>query len=325
MYTADLRYFAAICEEGTLSAAAKKLHVSQPALSNYLTRLETSVGTDLFYRQQKKLRPTRAGQIYLNACRKIIEIDDNMHLSIHRLENEERSLLHIAATPYRGSLLFADIYPKFVKKFPAIDLKIHETYMADTREGLINGKYDVGFFAGFGSEDPDLRWIFSSKQEILLVVPAFHNAAVHAKKERSIKQVSLKDFSGDSFVLFSKGSNTRAKSDSLLAAAGISPFVAYESNNDLVILTMIEKGFGIGFLPASVVINDPDVVCFSLDPVCYTDQGMVLKKGKRLSEPLRYLLYLTMERDLSMPCNLSADSTVLTESVQKEFSMEEQS
>lgn len=74
-------YFIALAEEKSISKAAKRLYLSQPTLSSYLRKLESSVGTPLFYRD-KTLSLTPAGEVYLKGVRKIVAINNKMYREI---------------------------------------------------------------------------------------------------------------------------------------------------------------------------------------------------------------------------------------------------
>ena len=80
MNTRQLTYVLSIAETGNLSAAAKELGVSQPALSKYLAELEDELGTELFLRYKKQLYPTAAGKIYLEAAKRRGEPVDHILL-----------------------------------------------------------------------------------------------------------------------------------------------------------------------------------------------------------------------------------------------------
>ena len=76
MNTKQLHYILAIAEEGGLTAAAEKLHITQPALSKYLAELEKELGTELFFQHKKRYYPTAAGKIYLDAASRIIAVKE---------------------------------------------------------------------------------------------------------------------------------------------------------------------------------------------------------------------------------------------------------
>ena len=127
----ELTYITAIAEEGSLSAAGKRLKVSQPTLSVFLSKLENSLGVDLFFREKKRLVPTPAGNIYLNAARKIISVHDQTYQSIHHLTHELTESINVGATPLRGSIMIAQIFPTFSKRFPDVKINIVESYMQE--------------------------------------------------------------------------------------------------------------------------------------------------------------------------------------------------
>ena len=85
MQIKNMSYIIALAEAGTLSAAGKQLGISQPTLSVFLSNLEQELGIDLFLRDKKKLIPTPAGRIYLEAARRILatQADASVHPSAH--------------------------------------------------------------------------------------------------------------------------------------------------------------------------------------------------------------------------------------------------
>ena len=85
MQTKQLSYLLEIAQQQSLSAASKILHISQPALSQYLSNLEKELGFPLFFSYQRKLFPTSEGSIYLNAAKKIVEVKEHTYQKIASL------------------------------------------------------------------------------------------------------------------------------------------------------------------------------------------------------------------------------------------------
>ena len=125
----EMTYITVIAQAGSLSAAAKQLGVSQPTLSVFLSKLEDSLETDLFYREKKQLVPTPAGRIYLSAAQKIISVRDQTYQTIHHLTHKTTEEIVIGASPLRGSIMVAQIFPVFNKRFPDVKVRIAESYM----------------------------------------------------------------------------------------------------------------------------------------------------------------------------------------------------
>ena len=121
-----LSYLVAIAETGTLSGAGKKLGISQPTLSAFLSNLECELGIDLFVRNKKQMIPTPAGRIYLDASRKILAVQEQTLQSIHQLSVKPTETIRIGVTPLRGSAMAAQIFSKFSQRLPTVRLEIRE-------------------------------------------------------------------------------------------------------------------------------------------------------------------------------------------------------
>ena len=92
----EIEYFLAIVDEGGLTKAAQKLYITQPGLSRFLTKLEQSVGTPLFYRYGNNLSLSEAGEIYYENAKKIWEIRQN---TLHRIKdtvNKDHQTLRVS-------------------------------------------------------------------------------------------------------------------------------------------------------------------------------------------------------------------------------------
>jgi len=310
-------YITTIAREKNLSAAGKKLSVSQPSLSSFLNKLEDELGENLFYRDKKQLYPTAAGKIYLEAAGKILRIYDQMNLSIRQLQNPFVETITIAATPLRGSIMFANVYPLFSRKFPNVRLELRESYTSNILEMLRAGSADLSFASFPDLENPYFDYIRFFTEEVVLAVPSFHKMAPLASRDPGHPTaVSIEAFSDDSFLLMSPGSTIRRISDAIFLAAGIHPLMVFESNNNLIIANMIRQGAGIGFLPRSQVNpQDPELAFFSLNPGVYINLGIILKKGTILSEPVSYLAYLLFRQnpreDFYIPSRNSTAEAIL--------------
>ena len=299
-------YILAIAEQGSLSTAARQLGVSQPTLSVFLSRLETELGTDLFYRDKKRLLPTPAGRIYLEAAGRIIRVRDQTYQAIYQMTHEQSETITVGATPLRGSIMMANVFPLFHRRFPQIKLEIRESYTGQLRELVRQGQVNLALGSCYDSENPELDYAIVSQEEILLGVPAFHRLAARGLAQPgypdSLAQISIGELADTPFVLMAQGNTVRAISDAVFAQAGISPPVIFETNNNLVLSNMIRQGVGAGLLPKSVMVpGAEDIVYFSLRPRYCLNLAVLLPKRRRLTLPERYLVYLVIRRDRDNP------------------------
>ncbi|WP_349672075.1 LysR family transcriptional regulator [Lacrimispora sp.] len=303
MNTKSLLYITTLAKEKSISAAGRKLGISQPTLSVYLSRLERSLGTDLFIRDKKWLIPTPAGKIYIDTANQILEAKDQTYLAIRTLTHELNETIVIGATPLRGAVLVAQIFTQFNKRFPNVKIEIKECYMKDLRKHVIAGDVDIALGSCYDSEEEDVDFVMMYKEEVILSAPSFHKlASLAGKCGNRLTQIEIGQFSDSPFVLMCQGTSIRAISDSIFLTAKMKPTVVFETNNNLVLSNMIRQGAGVGLIPrSSMAPSDHKIVYFSLSPRYYLGLGAIVKKGKALSEAERYFIYLVLKQDMNNP------------------------
>lgn len=302
-------YVTTIAREQSLSVAADRLCVSEPTLSVFLSNLERQLGTCLFYREKKRLYPTASGKIWLEMARRVIDIHDRTYLEISRLQNRESIVLTVAATPLRGAFLFSKIYPRFAKMFPNVRIDIKEHYSRELILAVESGEVDFGLGTFSDLENGKFDYLQTSREEIVVVVPKLHRAAVSTEKIGDVLPViRIEQLIDSPFIMMSHGTTVRAISDSILKTLKLTPLILYETANNHIILNMVGEGYGIGFLPRSVAAKSSDVVSFSLNPSFYMHLGLIRKKGRPFSQEEEFFACLAMENDRNNPLYLPPDS-----------------
>ena len=109
MNTTCQQYMIALAETGSITQAAKRLNISQPALSGWITALESQLGIQLVIRSKKRLIFTPAGQIYLKGCYKMMQIKQQTYNQINGLLGSENETLVISGTPNLGAKVFSAV------------------------------------------------------------------------------------------------------------------------------------------------------------------------------------------------------------------------
>ncbi len=298
-----MRYVIEIANEGSLSQAGKKLGISQPTLSAFLAGLERQLGIDLFVRDKKRLTLTPAGKIYTDAARKILLTEEQTLQTIHRLTSATTDTITVGVTPLRGAVTVAQIFPRFNKRFPHVKIEIREAYTRELRELVRTGAVNYALSSCFDIENPDLDYIITSKEELILGVPSFHRLAPLASAvPGSLASIDIRELADSPFVMMAPGTTVRTISDNILSKAGFVPTIVFETNNNLVLSNMIRHGAGVGFLPYSAMLPDADdVFYFSLRPRYYLNLGIAFSGKRSLSEAERYFAYLVLVKDRNDP------------------------
>ena len=119
----DQKYMAALAGEGSLTKAARRLNLSQPALSKWLRDLEQELGLSLVIRSRQGLIFTEAGQIYLEGCRECLEAALDIRRKLDALSQKAKQSIILGGSPIRGAQAFAKIFPDFRCQYPDIDLQ----------------------------------------------------------------------------------------------------------------------------------------------------------------------------------------------------------
>ncbi len=122
----QLRYFAAVAQTGRFSRAARECRVAQPSLSQQIIKLEEEVGERLFERTQRKALLTPAGSLLLPHAVSILEAARVGQQEIREMGGQLRGKILLGALPTIAPYFLPEIIYSFRKKYPAVDLTLHE-------------------------------------------------------------------------------------------------------------------------------------------------------------------------------------------------------
>lgn len=126
MTSRQIQYIITIYEEGSISKAAQKLFVSQPALSQSVQLAERELGAPIFNRKTSPLKLTYAGERYLASARAFQSLELNLQHEIADIQQERSGWLRIGISMLRGAALLPMILPLFMQEYPRVEIKIFE-------------------------------------------------------------------------------------------------------------------------------------------------------------------------------------------------------
>lgn len=134
MFVKNPDYFLTIVKERSISKAAERLYLSQPYLSQYLAKLEGSLGVILLDRSHSPLRLTPAGELFHAYLERQSFLDRQLVSDLRDLQDKKRPVLHIGVSPWRGSTLLPDVLPLFEGQYPDVQVVLHEAPVPDLGE-----------------------------------------------------------------------------------------------------------------------------------------------------------------------------------------------
>ena len=253
-----------IAQQGTISKAAEKLYITQSALNQQLLRLEEDVGTPLFDRGGHRMTPTYAGRVYLESARKMLELKKKTYHIIRDIADGKRGEIHIAYTPERGADQFAKTYPVFHAKYPDVTFVIHEERVKEMEKHLADGTVDIAHIS-IRQPQPafDYEWIDS--EQMVLAVPRGNPLAEKADEAKGpgLPLLDRAWLAGEKIVLNSQATLMRDMVDDLYRQAGLKPDVLFETSSSKTIISVVENGIAVGFVPQSYVVPSQKVVFFT--------------------------------------------------------------
>ena len=220
------QYVKTIAECGSITAAAKKLFVSQPSLSQMLRQLEQETGLPIFDRSTSPMRLTYAGEKYLHAAERILAANAELDSQLREIRHEHAGRLRLGISVTRAMQVMPLVMPIFQQQYPNVSLQMTESGSANLEEMLRGGSIDLAF-AALESTSPSLAYELLEKETIGVL--AGRDAAI-TRQNPNGTALSLEAFRRESFVSLTKGHSSRITQDKLFRKYGLSPNILLETD-----------------------------------------------------------------------------------------------
>jgi len=141
----QLKAFHKVAYTGSFTKAARELFLSQPAVSQQIQALESSLGITLFDRSGKKVRLTGEGEILLSYTNRIFHLYDEIELLFGQLQSLEKGKITIGATAVIGTYFLPIFIGRYNRKYPGIEIDLHMGNSNNVHNMLLEGSVDLGF------------------------------------------------------------------------------------------------------------------------------------------------------------------------------------
>lgn len=252
MNFSNLNYFLVAAEELNITRASHRLHISQQALSNHITKLEEEIGAQLFERTPS-IALTYAGERLVETATQILDLHEQYLNEVKDLNGESKGELTIGITFTRGQALLPLLLPKYKKLYPNVNIRIEEANTVDLEDMLQRGSVDLILgFSPFHTPCAEVTEI--SSDGLFLAVPtpimdSLFGDKVEEYRSEFAKEADIKAFKDAPFILLKKGDRIRTIIDSLFKKQQIVPHVLCESTNIQTAFALAKKGLGITVYP----------------------------------------------------------------------------
>lgn len=243
----QLRHFISIAESGTYTKSAKDLSIAQPALTASINRLEESLGVTLSTRNNKGVRLTPAGEVFLSEARRTIRAAEQARQSARLAELGEWGKVRLG---FVESAVY-DLLPRtllpFIRSFPKVELDLREGETVNIMQMVRDSRLDVGIIRTPIPDSSDLRVIDLEVYDLIAGLPATHELA---RKEK----IWLSDIRSEEFIMFSASMvpGLHAAVSQACRKSGFVPKIAQEATQALTVVGLVGSGLGVAIVPAVI-------------------------------------------------------------------------
>lgn len=272
----QLEYFKTVAEMQHFTQAAKRLAISQSALSRSIAKLEEELGFPLFERYGKRILLNVHGQIFLGYVeRALLEIAKGRQ-SIQDLINPEYGSVSLAFLHSLGSNIVPNLLGKFRQRYPKIEFKLSQNGSAFLLKQLLLGEIDLCLCSPMPNE-ASIEWADLFTEELFVCVPLNHRLA-----DRS--QIELTEIAAEPIITFKKDYGLRMLADRLFRDSAIHPLITFEGEEIMTVAGLVEAQLGVALIPHISGLNNDNIVFLPVSsPKCSRTIGIAWNKNRYLS------------------------------------------
>jgi LysR family cys regulon transcriptional activator len=256
----QLRYLAAVAQSGlNITAAAQKLHTSQPGVSKQIKLLEDELGFQIFTREGRNLtRITPAGQQVIERAMRILQETQAIRDLATELRDEGRGNLSIGTTHTQARYVLPEVIRDFRARYPHVRLNLHQGTTEQIAEMVAQDRIDCAIATGSEHLFGDMTLLPCYRWHRVIVVPREHPLA-------AVPRPSLKQLSGYPLVTYTFSFTGPSSLPQAFAKAGLTPDVAITARDADVILAYVRLGLGVGIVAEMAVDPKEDADLVAID------------------------------------------------------------
>lgn len=287
-----LRYFVKICENKSFTKSARELFITQQALSRIIGNLEKEIASPLFNRSHTGVSLTEMGQYLYPRAKAIIEGFAEFQEEAYIEAKKQKHSIKMGFSPGTLQVLRAKEFIAFTDKHQDINLKISEYSDVACEANVLNETLDTAFTVN-PHNDIDFHYYSLLKDHFVAVVNK-KNAIAHKQS------ITFEDLRGESLILLDDTFRMQLVVAEHFKQAGIKPRVYSRCNHDLHTaydFVALNKGIFIFVNSLAKVDAYPEIVRIPIDvPTAFWDLGFIIKKDKKISQPLKKFMSYFLER-----------------------------
>lgn len=228
----DIRKIITVVDIGSMNKAAEKLYIAQPALSRCVQKVEEEYGITLFDRTQgKKIRLTEEGEMFYQAAKEIMLVNENLVLQIERHKKKSTNRILFGVAPQQAVNLTGEMMRWFYLNAPEFQIETMTASSRQLHQSVLYGEIDAALINVSEFYD-ELHYEKETKMNTCFYIAKGSALSKKAFKRDDQKNPMLRveDLNGERFAVNKKGSASRAQFDRLVETYGLNVRIIEEEN-----------------------------------------------------------------------------------------------
>jgi DNA-binding transcriptional LysR family regulator len=276
----QVRSFLAVARVKSFTGAASVLHVTQPALTVQIRRLEEALGVTLFDRDTRSVELTRVARDLLPPFERALQDFDAAVGSARDIATQARGIVRLAALPSVAAGILPDAILQFRQQRPNVMFDLRDVIAGQVLTLVQSEQVDFGVMGGV-IKAVDVETVFEAQDRLHVVYPKGHRVA----RLKKIKPVALSEFP---LILMQRDTSVRAVVDAGFHAAGLIPKATCEAIYMMTAVGMVRAGLGLTILPGSAreIRAEPGLLSKPIDDPRFTRPVSIIKRSGRTLPPM---------------------------------------
>lgn len=252
----DLRLFLCVVEEGNITRAASRQHLSLAAASSRIKAIEGQAGLSLLLRQARGVSATPAGEAFAHHARQLLQQVATLRSDLHEYGGGLKGHVRIFANTTAVTDFLPQILADFLTAHPEVNIDLQERANQEIARSVAEGRTDIGIVAG-QVDSSGLQSLHFSTDRLILVTPRNHALAQR-------KQVSFAELLEEDFIGMHEGSTIQQFLARVVDDLGKRLKLRIQLRGFDAMCRMIEVGVGVGILPESAARRHSASMAISL-------------------------------------------------------------
>ena len=227
MNTRHAQLVLAVVREGSFTAAAKSLFITQPTLSHQIRQIEEQLGSPIFIRSKTAIELTPAGHVYVQAARRILQIETQMNEALGALSGTSEGILRLGLPAQRADELLPQVLADFYALYPNVRIEALTAQQQELERMLLGGELHMALLSG-EKDNPQLEYQLIASDEVVLLAS---KKTKLAQRIPSGSTISLRECVEERFVLPADNLHFSRAYDELLSQVGVTPNIVCRTDD----------------------------------------------------------------------------------------------